>query len=32
VAQLSKVARNTVMSCWNVLAKYAVGRALASRC
>src|SRR4029450_10850249 len=32
LAQLSKFARNTVMSCWNVLAKYAVGRVLASRC
>ena len=32
LAQLSKVARNTLMSCWNVLAKCAVGRALASLC
>jgi hypothetical protein len=32
LAQLSKVARNMFMSCWNVLAKYAAGRALASRC
>ena len=31
LAQLSKVARNTVMPCWNVWAKCAVGRALASR-